>query len=73
MNDNKAYIAHKRASDGIEQIVAAHLKEAREGSQKCAAKMDCGEAGGLIGLLHDFGKSTSPNICHNLPDFPTCY
>src|SRR5690554_6310595 len=52
----KAFIAHKRDSDGSCQHLSAHLFEVGEIASKFANKLGVVNAGKLLGLLHDFGK-----------------
>ena len=49
-------IAHRRASDGVDQSVLSHLNEVGDLAEKFAAKANLSEQGKLLGLLHDFGK-----------------
>jgi CRISPR-associated endonuclease/helicase Cas3 len=49
-------IAHVRQHDQCQQILVCHLTEVAEISKQLANKINIGEAGELIGLLHDFGK-----------------
>ena len=50
------YIAHVRKSDGQPQSLQTHLIETAEIAKLLAAKLDLDQAGGLLGLMHDFGK-----------------
>lgn len=54
------FVAHKRDVDNKEQSVAMHLSEVGDFTSQFSAKIcseiNSGEAGALIGLLHDFGK-----------------
>ena len=50
------YIAHIRKSDQKPQSLQTHLTETAEIAKLLAAKLDLDQAGGLLGLMHDFGK-----------------
>ena len=54
----RAFIAHRRESDGKEQSIEKHLEETAELAKKFAAKIGLDKIGELIGLLHDLGKAT---------------
>ena len=57
MNDlTHPFIAHVRESDKAEQSLADHLIAVAALARRHAAKIGLGEAGELIGLLHDLGK-----------------
>ncbi len=49
-------IAHQREKDGAKQSLQQHLQGVAKLSRSAAAKIGLGEAGELIGLLHDLGK-----------------
>lgn len=49
------FIAHRR-KDGVEQSLITHLTEVGEITAQLTSKIGVPNAGGLIGLLHDFGK-----------------
>jgi len=55
---DEQFIAHRR-KDGIEQLLITHLTEVSEITAQLASKIGVPSAGGLIGLLHDFGKFSS--------------
>jgi CRISPR-associated endonuclease/helicase Cas3 len=55
-NPNQPYIAHVRTTDSSAQTLDTHLLEVAEYCKNLANKINAGEAGELIGLLHDFGK-----------------
>ena len=50
------YLAHRRQIDGANQSVLDHLQEVGALAEEFACKVGLGNAGRLIGLLHDFGK-----------------
>ncbi|WP_373779149.1 CRISPR-associated helicase Cas3' [Glaesserella sp.] len=50
------FIAHVRKSDNAPQTVFTHLSETAELAKLLASKLDLGQAGELLGLMHDFGK-----------------
>lgn len=50
------FIAHRREADQKEQTVGSHLEEVSAICRRLAGKISMPEAGGLLGLLHDFGK-----------------
>jgi CRISPR-associated endonuclease/helicase Cas3 len=50
------FIAHPGFDGNTDQSVAEHLLGVAELSRRAAAKVGMGEAGELLGLLHDFGK-----------------
>lgn len=50
------YIAHKRQLDGANQSVLDHLKDVGDLAEGFAGKAGLGNAGRVVGLLHDFGK-----------------
>ena len=50
------HIAHVRQQDQCQQTLVSHLNEVAALSKQFANKISIGEAGELIGLLHDFGK-----------------
>ena len=52
---NTDFIAHVR-KNGDKQLLEEHLSEVGELSATLSRKLGAGEAGRLIGLLHDFGK-----------------
>ncbi|MDX1251208.1 MAG: CRISPR-associated endonuclease Cas3'' [Gammaproteobacteria bacterium] len=52
---NNEFIAHVR-KNGDKQSLRDHLDEVGKLSAHLAKKIGVGEAGNLIGLLHDFGK-----------------
>lgn len=52
----KTYYAHIRKSDKVTQTVYTHLTETAEIAKEFASKLDLGQAGEILGLLHDFGK-----------------
>lgn len=49
-------IAHRRERDGANQYLNQHLLGVAKLAKTFASKFDLGDAGELIGLLHDFGK-----------------
>lgn len=54
----EANIAHIRA-DGTEQSLEDHLRGTAVISRSFASKVGMGDAGALMGLLHDLGKATN--------------
>ncbi|MCX7745465.1 MAG: CRISPR-associated helicase Cas3' [Clostridia bacterium] len=57
MQQNK-FIAHKRESDGVEQILWDHLIETASYSKEFAGKIGLGKYGEILGILHDLGKAS---------------
>ena len=55
---NEELIAHRRKSDGGEQTLIKHLQESSQLSRSFAAKIGLSEIGGILGLIHDFGKAS---------------
>ena len=53
------YIAHVRKTDKSKQPLATHLSEVGQLASEAAAKLNLGNVGLLIGLLHDLGKYSS--------------
>lgn len=53
---NNQYVAHISAYDYSIQTLETHLTEVSEISARLASKIGSGNAGRLIGLMHDFGK-----------------
>lgn len=49
------YIAHRR-KDGVEQTLLEHLEEVGNIASALASKFGSGDAGKVVGFLHDFGK-----------------
>lgn len=50
------FIAHTRTLDSVTQPLDAHLMNVGSLSEKFAQKLNLGEIGALLGLLHDLGK-----------------
>lgn len=50
------HIAHIRTEDGEEQPLESHLLEVGYLAEKFSKKIGLGEAGKVVGLLHDLGK-----------------
>ncbi|MCF4114880.1 MULTISPECIES: CRISPR-associated endonuclease Cas3'' [Dethiosulfovibrio] len=50
------YLAHVRGGDGWEQPLMDHLRNVGRLSESFAGKIGLGDAGKMIGLLHDLGK-----------------
>lgn len=50
------YIAHHRSFDKKNQYVKEHLEEVSNICKTLTGKINLGEAGEILGLLHDFGK-----------------
>jgi len=55
---NEELIAHRRKSDGGEQTLIKHLQESSQLASGFAAKIGLSEIGGILGLIHDFGKAS---------------
>lgn len=56
MINDTVIIAHQREKDGAKQTLQQHLQGVAKLSRSAAAKIGLGEAGELVGLLHDLGK-----------------
>jgi CRISPR-associated endonuclease/helicase Cas3 len=56
MSGKSVIIAHQREKDGEKQTLQQHLEGVAELSKTAAAKLGLGDAGELMGLLHDLGK-----------------
>lgn len=52
----KPYYAHIRKIDNVPQTLCSHLTEAAAITKILADKLDLGQVGELLGLMHDFGK-----------------
>ncbi len=53
------FIAHFCQTDGKGQSVKEHLESVADLCRANAAKIDCGDYGEILGLLHDLGKYSS--------------
>jgi len=51
-----SFVAHRNKKTSEEQLLTTHLSEVGAITKKLATKIGLGEAGEVIGLLHDFGK-----------------
>ena len=51
-----SYLAHVRSRDRGVQTLEAHLSDVGKLAAQFASKLEVGDAGRLLGLLHDFGK-----------------
>ncbi len=54
-----SFTAHKRESDGVVQTVSEHCNNTALLAESYLVDLDLGNAGKIIGLLHDAGKLTS--------------
>ncbi len=58
------FVAHTRAFDSSVQTLEQHLLEVSGLAESFAEKLGAGDAGKLIGLLHDFGKYSQSFQCY---------
>jgi len=54
-----SFVAHVRKSDQAEQSLLSHLVQVSDITSKFSSKVSLGNAGAIMGLLHDLGKYRS--------------
>jgi len=69
---NNTFIAHKRPSDGAEQLLINHLLNTADLAQEFAEQFNNGDYGYICGLLHDAGKYSKEFQKRIMEDGPKC-